>query len=181
MLCQQHWWLVSSLFSHYFPILRFFLQKPLADFPVLGGPKGLTFDFSFSNTSRFHLFKPTFWLLSFLSFFLNGLIPFYQTERFSTTFLHGPSFWVPRGTRPLFMSCWFPSLLFLFCIIGCLMGHIWPRSLCFWECSLSCLSLNLAMLNIPRIPGFWEFLGILVQLSPLRAGLQFFFSLFSDT
>ena len=48
------------LILHYFPLLRFPLQKPLTDFPVLGGPRGMTFDPSFSKACRFHLFKSTF-------------------------------------------------------------------------------------------------------------------------
>ena len=71
--------------------------------PILRGPKRLVF--FFSKTSRYHLFRPTFWLLSFLSFFLNGQIPFHQAKRFPATFLHSPSFWIPRDTRPLFMNC----------------------------------------------------------------------------
>ena len=53
MLCQQ----VAGpfLILHYSPLLRFPLQKPLADFPVLRGPRGLTFDLSFSKASRLHL------------------------------------------------------------------------------------------------------------------------------
>jgi len=57
MLCQQHWWLDPSSFSHYFPLLRFPFQKPLADFPVLGGPKGLTSNLSFPKASRHHPFQ----------------------------------------------------------------------------------------------------------------------------
>ena len=83
------------LILHYFPLLRFPLQKPLANFLILRGSRGLTFDLSFSMVFRLHLFRSTFWLLLFLSFFLNMLIPFYQAERSSAFFLHGPSFWVP--------------------------------------------------------------------------------------
>ena len=68
-----------------------FSKTPSWLFRSEGGPKGLTFDLSFSKTSRFYLFKPTFWLLSFLSFFLNGTISFYQAERSPATFIHGPS------------------------------------------------------------------------------------------
>ena len=116
------------LVLHYFPFLRFPLQKPLADFLVLGGPRGLTFDPSFSKTSRFHIFRSTFWLvLPFVIFpkwadsFLSGwkilsLIPswsiFLDSLRFQTSihellvlkssdpFLHH---WVADGTYlPLF-------------------------------------------------------------------------------
>ena len=101
-------------------------------------------------------------LLSLLSFFPNKLILFYEAERSSATFLHGPSSWVPRSTRPLFMSCWFPGLLILFCIIGWLMGHIYPRSTCFWACplelfqsqpSLDAYPENPRLLGIPKYPG----------------------------
>ena len=187
MLCQQ----VAGpfLILHYFPLLRFPLQKPLANFLILRGSRGLTFDLSFSKTSRFHIFKPTFWLLSLLSFFANGLIPFYQAERSPATFLHGPSSQVPRGTKLLFMSCWFPSLLILFCIIGWLMGHICPHSSCFWACllELSQSQLSLAahpedsrLLGIPRYPGSIFFLGSSVIFLPLKARLDFFFPLFCE-
>ena len=100
----------SFLIFSLFPSFKILSSKaPPTDFHVLGGPKGLTFNLSFSKTSRYHIFRPTFWLLSFLSLFLNGRIPFHQAERSSTTFFHDPSFWVPRGTRPLFMNYWFPK------------------------------------------------------------------------
>ena len=123
------------LIFHYFLLLMFPLQKPLTDFSVLGGSKGLTFNLSFSKASRYHIFRPTFWLLFFLSFFLNGWIPFHQTERSPATFLHGPSFW--------------------------LIGHICSHSLCSWACflELSQSQSGLAaypedprLLGIPRYP-----------------------------
>lgn len=77
------------LIPHYFLLLRFLLQKPLADFPVLGGPRRLTFGLSFSKTFRFHFFRLTFWLLSLLSFFPSKLISFCHAERPPTTFLGG--------------------------------------------------------------------------------------------
>ena len=104
----------SFLILHYFPLLRFSLQKTPIDFPVLGGPKGLTFGLFLSKASRLHFSKPSFGCFSPLSFSPSGLIPSCQAERFSATFLHGSSSWVPRGTRPLLMSCWFLSLLIPF-------------------------------------------------------------------
>ena len=116
MLCQQHWWLVPSSFliPHYFLLLRFLLQKPLADFPVLGGPRRLTFGLSFSKAFRFHFFRSTFWLLSLLSFFPSKLISFCHAERPPATFLGGFSSWVPLSTRPLLIGCSFPNLLIPF-------------------------------------------------------------------
>ena len=43
------------LIPYYFLLLRFFLQKSLADFLVMGGPRWLTFVLTFSMSSRFHL------------------------------------------------------------------------------------------------------------------------------
>ena len=177
------------LILHYFPLLRFPPQKPLANFPILGGPRGLTFALSFSKASRFHLFRLTFWLLSLLSFFPNGLIPFYQAKRSPATFLHGLSSWVPRDTRPLFMSCWFPSLLIIFCIIGWLIRHICLRSSCSWSCplELSQSQPGLAahpkdprLLRIPRYHGSIFSPGSSVIFLPLRARLDFFFPLFRE-
>ena len=67
------------------------------------------------------------------------------------------------------------------------MGHICSRSLCSWACFLEMFNLNLALLHIVRISGFWESPGILVQFFslgsqrffPLRAGLSWAELLFS--
>ena len=108
--------LVASpfLILHYFLLLRFPLQIPPANFPVLGGPRGLTFGLSFPKAFGSHFFKTTFWLLFPLSFFPSGLIPSYHAKRSPAIFLHGSSSWVPQGTRPLLMSCWFINLLIPF-------------------------------------------------------------------
>ena len=144
--------LVASpfLILHYFLLLRFPLQIPPANFPVLGGPRGLTFDLSFSKTYRFHLFRPTFWLLSPFSFFSNELIPFYQAKTSPATFFNGPSSWVPWGTRPLLISCWFLSLLILFLHHWMVDGtYLSSFSMFLGMPPLNCLSPNLALLHIP--------------------------------
>ena len=103
------------LILYYFFLLRFLLQKPLVDIPILEGSRRLTFVLSFSKASRFHLFPdPPFGRFLFCHFFLSELIPFCQTKRSPTIFLYGSSSWVPWDTRPLLMSCWFPSLLIPF-------------------------------------------------------------------
>ena len=89
------------LIPHYFLLLRFLLQKPLVDFPILGGPRRLVIVPSFFKASRFHFFKPTFWLHSLLSLFPGELTPS----------LLGSSSWVPQGTRVLVHKYWFPSHL----------------------------------------------------------------------
>ena len=134
-----------------------------------GGPRGLTFDLSFSKASRFHFFRLTFWLLSPLSFFPNGLIPFYKAERSPPAFLHGPSSWVPRSTKPLLMSYWFPSLLiffFFFFFFLASLGGWWDIYVLVLHVSrhapLNRLSPNLALLHILRILGSWESPSILV-------------------
>ena len=53
----------------YFLLLRFLLQKPLADFPVLRDPRRLTFVLSFSKASRFHFSDPPFGCFPFCHFF----------------------------------------------------------------------------------------------------------------
>ena len=95
----------SFLILHYFPLLRFSLQKTPADFLVLGGPKGLTFGLFLSKASRLHFLEPSFGYFSPLSFFPSGLILSCQVERSLVTFLHDSSSWVPWGTGPLLMSC----------------------------------------------------------------------------
>ena len=143
------------LIFYYFLLLRFLLQKPLADFLVLGRSRRLTFVFSFSKASRFHFFRPIFWLLSLLSFLSSELIHFYQVERSLATFLHGSSSWVPWDTRTLLMSCWFLSLLICFL-------HHWVADrdifilvpFVSWHAPLNCFNPNLALLHVLRIPVF---------------------------
>ena len=164
MLCQQHWWLVPSLFLIIFFFWGSFFKRPFVDFLVLGGPRRLAFVLSFSKAFRFHFFRPTFWLLSLLSFFPGKLIPFCQVESFPATFFHSSSFWVPRGTSPLFMNCWFPSLLIPFLHHYVVDRDVSVLLLCVsWYAPLNCLNPNLALLHVPRIPGTWESPGILAQ------------------
>ena len=141
------------LILHYSLLLRFLLQKSLSNFPVLGGPRRLTFVLSFSKASRFHFFIPTFWLLSLLSFFWIELIPFCQAERSQATFLHDSSSWVSWGTRPLVMSCWFPNPLTPFLHHWVAYRNISILIPCVsWHAPLNCLNPNLALLHVPRIP-----------------------------
>ena len=142
------------LIFHYFILLRFPLQKSLLTFLFLGCPRGLTFGLSSFKAYRFHIFRPTFWLLFPLSFFPSELISSYQTKRSLATFLYGSSSWVPLHTRPLLMSCWFARLLIPF------LDHwVADRDISIfvlrisWHALLNCLNPNLALLLVPRIPG----------------------------
>ena len=72
------------LIAYYFLLLRFFLQKSLADFLVMGVLDGWPL-----FLPSLCLLDSTFWLLSLLSFFPSELIPFCQVERFQATFLGG--------------------------------------------------------------------------------------------
>ena len=142
------------LILHYFFLLRFPLQKILADLPVLGCPKGLTFGLSSFKASKFHLFRPNFWLLFPLLFFPSELIPSYQVESFPATFLHGSSFWVSRGTNHLFMNCWFPSLLISFLHQWVVDRDISVLVSCVsWHALLNYPSSSVALLHVPRILG----------------------------
>ena len=108
MLCQQHWWLVLSFFSHYFRFWGFPSKSPQLTFPfweVLG----VDFQFPFSKALRCYFSDPPFGLLHLLSFSLNGQILLYQAERSLATFLHGPLSCIPRGTRLFLLECWFLS------------------------------------------------------------------------
>ena len=186
MLCQQHWWLVLSFFSHYFRFWGFPSKSPQLTFPfweVLG----VDFQFPFSKALRCYFSDPPFGLLHLLSFSLNGQILFYQAERSTTTFFHGPSPRVPQGTGHFFMSCWFTSLLPIFCIIGWLMGHICSRSLCSLACSHELSQSQLSPVAYPKDPrllGISKYLGSTFSLDSLvifslkgRAEVLFFFVL----
>ena len=108
----------SSLFSSF----GVSSSKVYCCLSVLVCLKELTSGFSPFKVSSSHLFRLNFWLSFPLSFFPSELIHSCHVESFPATSLHGSSFWVPRGTSPLFMNCWFPSLLIPFCIIGWLIG-----------------------------------------------------------
>ena len=166
------------LILHYFPLLRFPLQKPLVDFLVLGVLKGWPLIFSFPR-----LLNSTF---SGSPFGYFPLSHFSQMGWFLPTKLkdpHPPFFMVhlprfPEIPDPYSWVVGSQTFWSFFSIIGWL-GHA----------PLNCLSPNLALLHISRIPGFWESLGILVQffslgflviLLPLKVGLEFFFPLFCE-
>ena len=90
------------LISHYFLLLRFLLQKPLVDFPILGGPRRLVIVHSFFKASRFHFFKPTFWLHSLLSLFPGELTPFLLSRKITNFF---PSWFFFMGSPRYQGSC----------------------------------------------------------------------------
>ena len=152
--------LVASpfLIPHYFLLLGFLLQKLIADFSFWGVLKELTFGLFSFKASRSHLFRLDFWLFFPLSFFPSELILSCQVESFLATFLHDSSFSVPRGTSPLFMHCWFPSLLifFFFCFIRWLIGTYLFSFLVFLGTPLKCINPTLALLHNPRIPSSWQ-------------------------
>ena len=124
------------LILHYFPRLRFPLQKPLADFPILGVLKGWPLIFPFPR-----LLDSTFSNSPFGCF---PLCHFSQMGWFLFTKLKDP--------QPPFFIVHLPGLLEVpdpyswvvgsqvfwsfFCIIEWLIGHICPHSLCFWACPL---------------------------------------------
>ena len=120
MLCQQHWLLVPSLFLIIFSFWCFFPKSllltfhsgvPLKSWPLVLLPsRSLTF------------FKFNFWLPFLLSFFPMSWFLLARLKVFPATSFHGSSFWLPWGTSPLFMNCWFPGFLVPFCIIGWLIG-----------------------------------------------------------
>jgi len=159
------------LILHYFPLLRFPLQKSLADFPVLKGFRGLTFDLSFSKASRFHLFRPTFLDPPF------GCFPFCHFSQIGW-FLsirlkdpQPPSFMVhlPRFPKVPDPYSWVVGSQ-VFWSFSASLGGWWDIFALvlrvFGHAFLNCLSLNLALLHISRIPSSWESPSILVQFSP---------------
>ena len=87
------------------------------------------------------------------------------------------------------MSCWFSSLLIIFCNIRWLMGHICPRFSCFQACSLELSQSQpglAAYPEDPRLLGSPKYPSSIFTPSsssiflPLRAKLDFFFSLFCE-
>ena len=85
------------------------------------------------------------------------------------------------------MSCWFPSLLPIFYIIGWLMGHMCSCSLCSWACSLKLSQFQPSpaaypedprLLGIPRYSGSAFSLGSLVIFSLKGRAEHLFFLCF---
>ena len=137
------------LIFHYFLLLRFPLQKFLLTFLFLGCPRGLTFGLSSFKASRFHIFRPTFWLLFPLSFFPSELIP---STRLKDSQPHSLMVFLPELPKvpgPLLLSCWFLSLLTPFL-------HHWVAdrdlsilvSCVSWHAPLNFLNPNLALLLV---------------------------------
>ena len=68
------------LILHYFPLLRFPLQKPLADFLVLRGSRGLIFDLSFPRLLDFTFSDPPFGCFPFCQFSQMGWFLFIRLK-----------------------------------------------------------------------------------------------------
>ena len=146
MLCQQHWWLVLSLFFHFILLLRFVSQKFLANFPLLG-----YLDEASSNTfpkSRLTILLPKLLKRLFKAFLaVSPFVSFLQIGRFLLDMLkdsHLPSFLVPLLTFPEVLGSLHQVLIpkpppvpkaFLLSY-GWLMGHDFLRSLCPRACLL---------------------------------------------
>ena len=93
-----------------------------ADFPILRDLRRLTFGFSFSKASRFHLFRPTFWLLFPLSFSqVSWFLPSKLKDPQSSSFMvHLPGF--PEVPDPYSWVVGPQIFWSLLCIIGWLIG-----------------------------------------------------------
>ena len=162
MLCQQHGWLVSSSFFIISFFWDFLFKRPQLTFSFWGVLKGWPLVFLLSKLLDSTFFKSNFWLLFPLSFSPSELILSYQVKSFPATFLHGFSFWVPRGISLLFMNCWFPILLILFLHQWVVDRGISVLVSCIsWHALLNCLNPSLALLHVSRIPGISESPGIL--------------------
>ena len=158
----QHWWLVPSLFSHYFLFLRFLLQKPLAKFPILGGSKGVTSNLSFPKTSRYHFLDQLFGCFTFCHFlqigrFLSIKLKDPQPPSFMVhlrRFLEVPDpfSWV-AGSQVFcpFLHHWVADgthLLSFFVFLGMLP---WAVSIRTWPC---CISRGSQAFRNPQVPYF---------------------------
>ena len=130
------------LIPHYLLLFGASSSKVSCYLSVLVFLEELTLGFSPFTTSSSHIFKLSFWLPFPLLFFLSKLISSYQVESCLAISLHGSSFWVPWGTRPLFINCWFPSFLIPFCIdrdisviVPCVFWHpLWTVLIQPWLC-----------------------------------------------
>ena len=70
MLCQQHWWLIPFLFSHYILLLKFPLKKSSADLPLFfeGGVLRADFQSFLPKAFRCHFSDPPFGCFIFCHF-----------------------------------------------------------------------------------------------------------------
>ena len=138
-----------------FPFWGFPPKSPQLTFPFW---EVLRADFhsSLPKASRCSFSDPSFWLLHFLSFSLNDQIISYQTERSLATFLYGPPSCIPRGTRLLFMKCWFlshqPFSKPWVANGTCLSSFLVSMSMLPWAVPIPANT----FLHFSRILGFWE-------------------------
>ena len=166
MLCQQHWWLVPSLFLIIFSFWCFFPKSllltfhsgvPLKSWPLVLLPsRSLTF------------FRFSFWLPFLLSFFPSKPIPSCQVESLPS---YCPSWFFFLGSlryQPLVHELLVSKLSSSFL-------HHWVADrdvsvlvpCVFLALLLICLNLILALLHVSKISSPWLSLGILAQFLPL--------------
>ena len=142
------------LISHYFLLLGFLPQKPLADFPLWDVLKSWPLVFLFSR-----LLDPIF---SYSTFGCLSLYHFLQVSWFLPTMLkvsQPPSFMVlffgfPQVPTPCSWIVGSQAFWFIFCIIGWLIGtYLLPFLVFLGPPPLNCLNPTLALLHVPGIPG----------------------------
>ena len=150
--------LMTGLFLIFslFPLLMFPLQKSLANLPLLGSPKGWL-SILFSKTSRYYSLALPFVIFSKWedSSLLGWKVP-----------SHLPSWSISlRSLRywAFFHEVLIPKSSAFFYITERLMGHIHPRSLCSWACSLElsqsqlvsfCISWGSQVFENPQVSWF---------------------------
>ena len=143
MLCQPFWWPVIFLF---FIVLFFWCCFPKSFL--------LTFHYGVSLEGWPPISLPsrllilTFFRLSFLVVLLFVIFPRWaesipaRLKVFPATSLYSSSFWVARGTSPLFMNFYSPSLLVPFCITRWLRRTYLSFVLCVSWCSFWTVSIS---------------------------------------
>ena len=154
----------SFLILHYFPFLRFSLQKSLVDFPVLGGLEGWPLIFPFPGLLDSTFSDPPFNCFPFchfsqVSWFLSVRLKDPQPPSFMVLLpgfpeVPDPYSWVvgSQAFWSLFLHHWVADKD-ISILVPCVS----------WHAPLNCLNPNLVLLHVSRIPGSWESLGILAQ------------------
>ena len=136
MLCQPFWWPIIFLF---FIVLFFWCCFPKSF--LLTFHSGVSLEGWPSISLPLRLLILTFFRLNFLAVLLFVIFPRWaesipaKLKVFPATSLYSSSFGVARGTSPLFMNFYSPSLLVPFCITRWLRRTYLSFVLCVSWCS----------------------------------------------
>ena len=188
MLCQQHWWLVPSLFLIIFFFWGSFFKRPLANFLVLGVLKGWLLFFPSPRLLDSTFLDPPFGFFPFchfsqVSWFLSARLKVSQPHSFIVLLsgfpkIPAPCSWIVGSQvfwSPFCIIIWLIGMYLFFFFVGLGMPH-WIVSIPTW---LYYMSRGSQAPGNPQVSWPNSFLRLLSDFLAFEAWVGLFLLLYS--